>query len=144
MRQLPFRPGNEISQSFNDGVCTVYRQRDAAHPGYRPRPELEKKAFLRFEEQRVGLTRFNDFKQRDMDVERVIRVPQGPAAQIPTPQDVVSSDGQVFYKIEMVQTVPGVWPPSLDLTLTRFVQKCEEVKINGKRDESQEKKPPER
>lgn len=123
MRQNPFRPGNEISQSFNSGVCTVYRQRDTAHPGYRPRPELEVKApNLRFEEQRVGLTRFNDFKQRDVDVERVIRVPQGPAAQIPTPRDVISQDQQVFYRVEMVQTVPGVWPPSLDLTLTRFVQ----------------------
>lgn len=123
MRQLPFRPNNEISQAFNSGVCTVYSQRDTAKAGYMPVPELTPKAYLRFEEQRVGLTRYNEFKQRDVEVERVIRVPQGPAAQIPTPQDVVSSDGKVFYKIEFVQTVPGVWPPCLDLTLTRFAQK---------------------
>lgn len=123
MRQNPFRPSNEISQSFNSGVCTVYSQRNTAKAGYRPVPELDPKAFLRFEEQRLGLNRYSEFKQRDIEVERVIRVPQGPAAQIPTPKDVVSSDGKVFYTVELVQTVPGIWPPSLDLTLTRFVQK---------------------
>lgn len=123
MRHLPWRPDNQISQTFNSGVCTVYSQRDTARAGYKPRPEMEPKAFLRFEEQRVGLNRFNEFKQRDIEVERVIRVPHGPAAQIPTPKDVVSSDGQVFYRVELVQTVPGVFPPSLDLTLVRLVQK---------------------
>lgn len=123
MRQQPWRPDNRISQTFNSGVCTVYRQRDAARPGFKPNQVLEPKAFLRFEEQRVGLNRYNEFRQRDIEVERVIRVPRGPAAQIPTPQDMVSSDGARFYQVEFVQTVPGIYPPCLDLTLARFVQK---------------------
>lgn len=120
MRKAPFRPGNEISQSYNSGVCTVYAQRDTARPGYRPRPELKRKAFLRYEEQRMGLTRYYTARQVDVEVERVIRVPQGPAAVIPNPQDVVKTENGVFYRVDLVQIVPGVWPPSLDLTLVRY------------------------
>ena len=121
MRQLPFRPGNEISQTFNSGVCTVYSQEDRAKAGYQPKPKLKRKAFLRYEEQRLGLNRFTQFRQVDSLVERVFRVPQGPAAQNPTPRDVVK-DGVngLFYRIELVQTVPGVWPKCLDLTLVQY------------------------
>lgn len=120
MRQLPFRPDNEISQTFNSGVCTVYTQRDTAHPGYQPRPELERKVFLRYEEQRLGLNRYYAARQTDVEVERVIRVPQGPSASIPTPRDVVRTENGIYYRIDMVQTLPGVWPPCLDLTLVRY------------------------
>lgn len=124
MRQTPWRPDNEISQTFNSGVCTVYTQRDSARPGYRPRPELEHKATLRYEEQRLGLNRYYAGRQVSIDVERVLRVPRGPAALVPTPQDVVMDRvNGLYYRVDFVQTVPGVWPPSLDLTLTRFVQK---------------------
>lgn len=120
MRKTPFRPDNEISQTFNDGVCTVYNQRDTAQPGYKPKPELERKAFLRFEEQRVGLNRYYAARQNNVEVERVLRVPLPPLPQVPTPQDLLSVDGKVFYRIDFVQTVPGVWPPCVDLTLVRY------------------------
>ena len=120
MRKAPFRPDNEISQTFNSGVCTIYRQRDTARPGYKPRPELGVKAVLRFEEQRMGLNRYYAARQVDIEAERVLRVPKPPVGQMPTPQDVVTTDGAVFYRIDLVQTVPGVWPPSLDLTLVRY------------------------
>lgn len=122
MRKLPFRPDNEISQTFTSGVCTVFTQKDMARAGYRPRPELKRKAFLRYEEQRLGLSRFNEFMQRDIEVERVIRVPKPPNEQIPTPQDVVRTENGLYYQVELVQSVPGIYPGSLDLTLSKFVQ----------------------
>lgn len=120
MRKAPFRPDNEISQTYNSGVCTLYKQRDTARPGYKPRPELEVKVTLRFEEQRVGLNRHYVARQVDVEAERVIRVPKPPVGKVPTPQDVATTDNVVFYQIEFVQTVPGVWPESLDLTLVRY------------------------
>lgn len=120
MRKAPFRPDNEISQTYNSGVCTLYRQRDVARVGYAPRPELERKAFLRYEEQRLGLNRYYEARQVDVEVERVIRVPSPPPALLPNPQNVVRTENGVYYRIDLVQTVPGVWPPSLDLTLVRY------------------------
>lgn len=129
MRQTPFRPDNQISQTFNSGVCTVYIQRDGARPGFKPDPTLDRKGFLRYEEQRLGLNRYYAGRQVDVEVERVIRVPQGPAAQVPTPRDVVRTENGSLYQVDFVQTVPRVWPPSLDLTLTRFVLKGEAPKL---------------
>ena len=132
MRKAPFRPNNEISQTYNSGVCTLYRQRDVARAGYAPRPELERKAFLRYEEQRLGLNRYYVAKQTDVEVERVLRIPAPPSALLPSPHDVVRTENEVYYRIDLVQTVPGVWPPSLDLTLVRYTwdgakEDCNEV-----------------
>lgn len=119
-RKMPFRPGNEISQAFNDGMVTVYRLKDAAKPGYMPKPDPIKIAVLRYEEQRLGLTRYYSAKQNNVDVERVVRVPRGTAIAA---QDIaVTEDGQE-YAIDMIQTVDGVFPPSLDLTLAKVSQK---------------------
>lgn len=120
MRKPPFRPDNDISQAFNSGVCTLYSAEDKARPGYRPRPELTRKAFLRYEEQRLGLNRYYAGRQINVETDRVIRVPQGLSAQRPTPQDVIRTENGLFYRIDFVQTVPGVWPACLDLTLVRY------------------------
>lgn len=122
MRKTPFRPDNEISQTYNSGFCTVYRERDTARPGYAPQTKLEWKASLRYEEQRLGLNRYYAARQADVEVERVIRVPNPPAVRAPTPQDVVRTESGILYRIDLVQTVPGVWPASLDLTLRRYDQ----------------------
>lgn len=122
MRQMPWRTDNQISQSFNDGVCRVYTQSDTAKPGYKPRPELEQKAFLRYEEQRTGLNRYYTARQVDVDVQRVLRVPKGPPEKVPTPQDVIRTEDGKYFRIDFVQTVPGVRPPCLDLTLVKFEQ----------------------
>ena len=122
MRQAPFRPGNEISQSYNSGICGVFRMEDGAPAGYAPRPVLTCKVRLPYEEQRLGLTRYYAARQTDVQVERVIRVPRPPAALAPTPQDVVRTDNGLFYRVDLVQTISGVWPASLDLTLVRYEQ----------------------
>lgn len=119
-RKLPFRPGNEISQSFNSGLVRIYRLKDAAKPGYLPKPEPVEVAALRYEELRLGLTRFYSAQQSNVDVERVVRVPRGPG--IAARDIAVTEDGQE-YSIDLVQTVDGVFPPCLDLTLAKVSQK---------------------
>ncbi len=119
MRQMPFRPGNEISQSYNSGVVTVYRVTDGARPGFAPAPVLEKKAVLRYEEQRLGLTRLYLSRQNQVRVEKVIRVPRGPEV---SSQDVAVTEDGRQYRIDAVQLADRVRPPSLDLTLTKAEQ----------------------
>lgn len=119
MRQKPFRAGNEISQSYGSGVVTVYRVEDGAEPGFAPVPVLQKKAALRYEELRLGLTRYYAGRQNQVQIERVLRVPRGP--EISTQDVAVTEDGRQ-YRIDLVQLADGVWPPSLDLTLAKVKQ----------------------
>lgn len=119
MRKTPFRPGDEISQSYSSGIVTVYRVTDGAKPGFAPVPVLERKAALRYEELRVGLTRYYQARQNQVQVEKVIRVPKG--ADV-SPQDVAVTEDGRQYRIDQVQLAQDVWPASLDLTLAKPVQ----------------------
>ena len=119
-RKLPFRPGNEISQTFNSGIATIYRMVDQAEPGYKPDLKPVYLATLRYEEQRLGVTRFYAAQQNNIQIEKVIRVPAGVAIAA---HDAVETEDGAWFEINLVQTVPGVWPASLDLTLTATEQK---------------------
>lgn len=119
MRQMPFRPGNEISQSFNSGVMTVYRVRDGAKPGFAPAPELQKLGVLRYEELRLGLNRYYQALQNQVQIKKVVRAPKG--IDVSTQDVAVTEDGRQ-YRIDLVQLADGVWPPSIDLTLAQVKQ----------------------
>ena len=43
----PYRPSNEITQAYNDGVVRIYTVTDAARPGYMPQPQATLKTTLR-------------------------------------------------------------------------------------------------
>lgn len=120
-RKLPFRPGNEISQSFPDGLVKIYRLTDTAEPGYMPKPAPTRVTELRYEEQRLGLTRYYSARQSNVEVERVLRVPRG-GPGIAAQDIAVTEDGQE-YTVDMVQTVEGVYPPCLDVTLAKVSQR---------------------
>lgn len=120
--RAPTRPTeNQITQCYDDGVVTVYAVTDAAAPGYQPKPQLVKppKAVLRYEEQRLGIQRYYDALQNQIQVERVIRTPRH--GQI-TNQDVAVTEDGRQYRIDLVQTVQNVWPASQDLTLAKIEQ----------------------
>lgn len=119
--KAPYRPNNEVTQDFNDGVVTVYEVTDSAPPGYQPKPTLVQppKAVLRYEERRLGLQRYYEAMQNQIQVERVIRVPRAGGV---TSQDVAETEDGRRYRIDLVQTVDGVWPPSQDLTLVKYQQ----------------------
>jgi len=74
MWKVPHRPANEITQSYNDGLVTIYAVANIAEPGYQPVEGLTKKVVLRYEEQVLGIQRFYSGRQNQVDIERVIRV----------------------------------------------------------------------
>lgn len=122
MWQAPNRPKGEITQSYNDGVVTIYTVTNSAQPGYQPVPTLTLKCKLRYEEQRLGIQRYYSGRQNQVEIERVLRVPRYGGI---TNQDVaVTEDGRQF-RVDMVQNVTDVYPASLDITLAKIEQKIE-------------------
>lgn len=120
----PNRPRHEISQSYNDGIVNIFRAADRAEPGRQPVLQLTPKISLRYEERRLGIQRDYLARQNQVRIERVLRVQR--AGDV-TNQDVaITEDGQ-RYRIDLVQVVEGVYPPSVDLSLVLWEQRREEA-----------------
>lgn len=118
--KAPRRPEHKVTQEYNDGMLTVYRVTDEAQPGYLPQEKLAEIVKLPYAKRKVGLYRYYQAAQNQTRVQRVLRVPQ-PAAEITNRDKVVTEDGRE-YRVDLVQTVPDVYPPSLDLTLAAYRQ----------------------
>ena len=120
--KAPNRPAHEISQAYNDGLVSIMTVTDTASPGYAPVRTITMKHVLPFAERTVGVRRYYEAKQNQINVSRVIRVA---AATGITTQDeaVIGSDR---YRIDLVQTVSGAYPPSVDLTLVLYAQGVQE------------------
>lgn len=120
--KAPVRPrtDNGVTQNYNDGVVAIIAVVDRAMPGYQPKPgEPQAKYTLRYEERRLGIQRYYSSLQNQIQLDRVIRVPR--VAGITT-QDFAVTEGKQIYRIDLVQSVMDVYPPSLDLTLTKIEQ----------------------
>ena len=122
MWKAPQRPNNQISQSFVDGLIKVYSVTDVSQPGYKPVEKLVFKIALRYDEQRLGITRFYSGQQNQSQIERVIRVPRAGAV---SNQDVAVTEDGHKYRIDLVQAVMDIYPPCVDLTLSRLDQDYE-------------------
>lgn len=119
MWKAPNRPNHEITQPYNDGMVTIFAAKDVAKPGYAPQVELTKKVTLPYAEQRLGIQRYYQGMQNQMEIERVIRVPK---SVLVNSQDVAQTEDGRKYRIDLVQNVLDVYPPSLDLTLVKVSQ----------------------
>lgn len=119
MRKAPNRQIGEVTQSYNDGILTVYAVSDTAAAGRMPKKTLTEKISLRYAEQRLGINRYYSAKQNQTEAERVVRVPR---AETVTNRDIARTEDGTYYGIEMVQSVENVYPPSLDITLSRTEQ----------------------
>lgn len=120
--KAPVRPrtDNGVTQNYNDGVVAIIAVVDTAKPGYQPQPgEPQVKYTLRYEERRLGIQRYYSSLQNQIQLDRVIRVPW--VAWITT-QDIAVTEDKQAYRIDLVQSVMDVYPPSLDLTLTKIEQ----------------------
>ena len=124
--KAPFRPrtDNGLTQGYNDGLVTVYSVTDSAAPGYEPKPRLAKKLALRYEERSLGIRRYYEAMQNQISVERVVRCPRVAGV---TNQDVAQTEDGTYYRIDLVQAVTDVYPPSMDLTLAKYIQNPEVV-----------------
>lgn len=119
-RKNPFRPRKEakVTQCYNDGTVVISETSDAADNGLLPVVTKTAKGTLPYQERRLGLQRYYEAKQNQIRVERVIRVP-APSWPITSLDDAQTEDRN-NYRIDLVQIVPDVYPPSLDLTLRVF------------------------
>lgn len=120
--KAPVRPrtDNGVTQNYNDGVVAIFAVVDTAKPGYQPQPgKPQAKYTLRYEERRLGIQRYYSSLQNQIQLDRVIRVPR--VAGITT-QDIAVTEDYQAYRIDLVQSVMDVYPPSLDLTLTKIEQ----------------------
>lgn len=121
MWKAPNRSKHEITQAFNDGIAAICTVCDVAKPGYAPQEKLTEKIRLRFAEQRLGIQRIYQSKQAQVEIVRVIRVPQAGAVSA---QDVAVLEGKQYH-IDTVQKVIGAYPPCVDLALTKIEQEFE-------------------
>ena len=122
MWKKPSRPDHAISQSFNAGVLTVYRVTDEAQPGYKPQPRTAELVTLPYDARTVGVSRYYAARQAQVQLDRVLRVPDPGPGIVISPQDQAQTeDGQAF-RIEQVQLAQGIYPRSLDLSLSKIAQ----------------------
>ena len=121
MWQAPNRPNNQISQTYNDGIISIYTVTDTATAGYAPIETLSEQpiAVLRYEEQRLGVTRYYQARQNQMEIDRVVRVQK---SGLVNTQCIAIDEKGVPYRIDLVQIVQDVYPPSEDLTLYKVEQ----------------------
>ena len=116
----PYRPQTDVTQCYNSGYAVVYTVTDAARPGYAPVKQLSRKIRIDYEERRVGVTRYYAAAQNQIRIDRVIRVPR---VETVCTQDIIVLNGDgVQYRIDMIQSVDGVYPASADLSLSRIEQ----------------------
>ena len=123
MRKTPWRPSNEITQQYNDGVVKIYAVTDGAKPGYQPDLKPELKYTLRFENRALGINRIYLSRQQQAEIEKVIRVPK---VDISTQDIAIVHDGKQ-YDIDTVQEAMGVYPASLDLSLRTVTHEIEVI-----------------
>ncbi len=122
MWKAPNRAKHEITQAFNDGLVRICTVENTAAPGYQPKAGLKTKINLRYANQRLGINRIYLSKQAMAEVVKVIRVPI--AAGI-DPQDIAVTEDGTQYRIESVQSVQEVYPPSCDISLSIIRQRFE-------------------
>ena len=120
--KAPNRPNHEITQSFNDGIVKIYSTRDIAEPGYRPVEGLKFKIMLRYEEQRLGIQRYYAGRQNQIQIEKILRVPRTDNIDN---QDIAVTETGKQYRIDLIQSVLDVYPPSVDITLIKIEQEYE-------------------
>lgn len=118
--KAPGRPEHKITQSYNDGMLTVYTVADEAAPGRQPVRRLAELVKLPYETRRVGIQRYYAAAQNQTKVQRVLRVPHS-GKQV-TNRCLADTEDGSRYRIDLVQFVPDVYPPSDDLTLVVYEQ----------------------
>lgn len=129
--KAPYRPSNEITQDYNDGLVQICNVTNAAEPGRQPVEQLTPKVNLCYEERSLGLQRYYSGKQNQVEVQRVIRTPRRKEV---SSQDVAVTEDGVQYRIDLVQPVKDVYPPSMDLTLSRIDQNYDVSNLDAKKE----------
>lgn len=102
------------TQSFNDGVISIYTVSNMAAAGDKPVEGITFKQSLRYAERTVGLIRFYTAMQAGVDIRHVLRCPM--LRDISTQDVAIPNDGKQ-YRIIQIQYPEDADPPVMDLTL---------------------------
>ena len=108
------------TQSYNDGIVSIYKVSDISLPGDMPVDGLVLQQTLRYKERTVGLNRYYSALQNNIKVDFVIRCPEVRGLSQKSTDILVAiliDDQQ--YKVMQIQYIEDAQPPSMDLTLER-------------------------
>lgn len=112
---------NKPFEAFADGLVTVYSVVNIAEEGDRPRDGLRKLLSLPFDYKTVGLNRYVQGRQEDVEISEMVSVPC--VSNISTQNIVVINNIQ--YKIWQMQRVNDTRPNTLKLSLKKVVENYE-------------------
>lgn len=103
---MNLQKSKDISETFNDGVCSIRLIDDDGNAG----TEVER---LRFKERVVGTKRYYEAKTAKIQIDKLIRVPFRPWLTT----EYLAVIGGTVYELEHVQTIPDSRPKTNDLSL---------------------------
>ena len=125
--KTPTRPSSyEVSQTFNDRPIEILREEDTAPNGYMPKVERLSLGTFPTAKRTVGVTRYYAARQAQIEIEQIIRIPCPPVPI--TNKDVahyIGTPDDALLRIDRVQEVDGVYPRTLELTLTAYDRRDE-------------------
>ncbi|MCL6573155.1 MAG: hypothetical protein K6T88_15970 [Bacillus sp. (in: Bacteria)] len=106
---MKIKIGNIEFSTFNDGICNIFTndEQEERLPN--------KYSKLGFSNRVLGFKRYFEASARQIDINRVIRIPQVPGIDN---YDFVEIDS-VIYGVKMVQEIYDTNPPCIDLTLDK-------------------------
>lgn len=111
----------KITQTFNDGVLSIYKVDNISPPGGKPKQGLTFKVGpLHYEERTVGMSRYWNAMEVNAKVQQMLRVPR---VNVVNSNDIAIPNDGTQYKILQVQYPKGVEPPCMDLSLEKVVAK---------------------
>lgn len=102
------------TQTFNDGVVSIYEVTNTAPDGSMPIEGIALKQTLRYKERTVGLTRRNFAQQDNVVIRYVLRCP---LLRDVSAQDIAIPNDGKQYRIWDVQYPEDIDPPVMDITL---------------------------
>jgi hypothetical protein len=106
---MKIKIGNIEFANFNDGICNIFTLDENGER------IADKHTNLGFENRVLGFKRYFEASARQIDINRVIRIPQLSGIDN---YDYVEIDN-VIYGVKMVQPIYDTNPLSMDLTLDK-------------------------
>lgn len=110
------------SQTFTDGYLDIYNTKNVNHPGEQVKLGLELKYHLRYQERTVGIERYENAMQRNVEISLLLRTPR---LKNVNPQDVVILSSGEQYQIDRVVYIRDVEPSCMDVSLVKVVNEYE-------------------
>ena len=110
-------------QTFNDGVCNIYKLADVSHPGFKP---VFKPQFYRavpFQYRTIGIKRNYEAMQAQVKLDEMISIMQNRDI---SPQDVIVIEG-VQYDIVQIQHKNDTAPRTSLVSLRRLEEDYDDI-----------------